>query len=502
MEKKKIGFASSFGFIMAAAGSAVGLGNLWGFPYKTSANGGAAFVLLYIACVLFIGVTAMICEIFLGKRSSANPITAYKKISPKIGWFGLVAIVIPVVIMCYYSVLGGYTVRFAGASLLKNAASFSEFAANPITVSVCTLIFMGMSLFVVMSGVKGGIEKASKVLMPTLFLILVGIVIFALCQGKGVAEGLAYYLKPDFSEITFSSVLAAMGQAFYSLSIGMGALIVYGSYAGREINILKSTAMICIFDTLVALLSGLAIFPSLFHYVAETGVAAEKLGMGGVGLMFQTLPMVFNDMGVVGHVVSFFFFVMIIIAAITSVISLMEVASQFVIQKFHMARKKAAILVAVPAFIAAVFVGLSLGKSISGSTDMTVFGYDYLSFLDIVSNTVLMPVCAFISCITVGWLIGTKKATNEIEKLGTPLGWFKNIFVLMVKFITPALILIIEIFGLIDLIAPKTNGVRTFSPNGLGVVLTSYGLVVLCAIVYLFFFKNVETGCNDDEVTE
>ena len=266
MEKKKVGFASGIGFILAAAGSAVGLGNLWGFPYKTSQNGGAAFVLIYVACVLLIGFVTMLSEIYLGRRAQANPMTAYKMIHKNLGWCGLVAIVIPAFIICYYSVLGGWTTKYALNSFSGNAGIVGTFSVNTGEVILYTAIFLVLSMMIIMGGVKDGIEKASKVLMPVLFLILVAIAVYALTLGSGVREGLSFYLKPDFSGITFKSVLVAMGQAFYSLSLGMGIMITYGSYTGKEVNLVRSTAMICIFDTLVALIAGLAIFPSVAHF--------------------------------------------------------------------------------------------------------------------------------------------------------------------------------------------------------------------------------------------
>lgn len=494
MEKKQNGFASGLGFVLAAAGSAVGLGNLWGFPYKTHANGGAAFVLVYIACVLFIGVITMTCEIFIGRRAKANPVTAFKKVHPAIGWFGVLAVIIPAFIACYYSVLGGYTVRFAVNSFSGNAGTFVSFASSEHLVILFTAIFIAMALFVVMAGVKGGIEKASKILMPALFLILLGTVIFSLCLGEGVKEGLAFYLKPDFSKLSGAGILAAMGQAFYSLSLGMGAMVAYGSYTGKKISIVKSTGMICLFDTMVALLAGFAIFPAVYHYTATTGLDVESFQ--GVGLMFQTLPLVFEDLGVIGKVISFFFFAMIVIAAVTSVISLLEVVCQFVIQKFRVSRKKAVSVLALICFAVSVPVGISLGQVLAGKEDAIVlFGQNLLDLFDIITNTVLMPVCAFFSCITVGWILGPKKVTKEMAEDGQKLGFFRPIFTFMVKYVTPLLILAIEIFGVYELIFPK----GVFSADGLGIALSAYGLLGIGVILYFVFFKNKATGTNADE---
>jgi NSS family neurotransmitter:Na+ symporter len=495
-QTKKRGFTSGIGFVLAAAGSAVGLGNLWGFPYKTAENGGAAFVFLYIACVLLIGAVTMICEIFIGRRSQANPITAFKKINKNIGWVGLVAIIVPLIITCYYSVLGGYTVKFAVNSFWGNANNLASFAGSEWQVILFTLIFIALALIVVMAGVKGGIEKASKVLMPALFLLLVAVVIFVLCLGEGVKEGLAYYLIPDFSKVTWQSVLAAMGQAFYSLSLGMGAMIVYGSYTGKEINVVKSTGMICIFDTCVALLAGMAIFPAVYHFATVEGVNMSELDLNGLMLMFETLPKVFESIGYLGNIIEFLFFAMVIIAAITSVISIMEVASQFVIQKFKMKRKIATLIVAIIALCVSIPIGISLGHLLNGSSAMQIFGMDWLTFFDTVTNTVLMPVCAMLSCVAVGWLIGPKQAIKELEEDGNKFGVFKKVVAIMMKFVVPVLIGVIEVFGIITLIFP--NGV--FDINGLGVALVSYAIFGLLVAIYFLFLKKKETGTNLDEL--
>lgn len=495
-QNKKGGFASGIGFILAAAGSAVGLGNLWAFPYKTAENGGAAFVFLYILCVLLIGAVTMICEIFLGRRAQANPISAYKKINKNLGWIGLISIVVPTIIVCYYSVLGGYTVKFAVNSFSGNAGNLGAFAGKSWQVILFTAIFMLLALIVVMAGVKGGIEKASKILMPALFILLVAVVIFVLCLGEGVKDGLAYYLIPDFSKITFGSVLAAMGQAFYSLSLGMGSMIVYGSYTDKEINIVKSTAMVCVFDTFVALLAGLAIFPAVFHFSAVEGIDTSTLDLNGIMLMFETLPKVFESIGFFGKAIEFFFFAMVSIAAVTSVISIMEVASQFVIQKFKISRKIAAAVIAAITFFISIPVSISLGYLLSGTAQMTIFGLDWLSFLDTVTNTVFMPICAFLSCISVGWFIGSKQTLYELKADGNNFGKLESFIGIMMRYIVPALIAVIEIFGVIDLIFPA----GAFSLNGLGIVLVSYALFGILIAVYFLFLRNTETGTNADEL--
>lgn len=486
MAKKENSFASGIGFILAAAGSAIGLGNLWAFPYKTAKNGGAAFVFIYVACVILIGFVTMLTEIYIGKRAHANTITSFKEINKNLGWIGAVAIAIPFFITCYYSVLGGWTVKFALNSFSGNAGILPQFSANTGEVVLFTAIFVILALTIIAAGVQGGIEKMSKVLMPALFVILIGVVVYSLCLGEGVKEGLEFYLKPDFSGITFSSVLAAMSQAFYSLSLGMGIMISYGSYAGKEINIVKSTGMICIFDTLVALLAGLAIFPAVAHFDP-----ALLDGSKSIGLIYIILPDVFASMGAVGQIVSFFFFSMVAIAAITSIMSLYEVCTQFVLQKFRLNRKKATVAVGVITFAVAVPIAVSLGRvAINGESGPSVFGLDYLTFLDEITNTVLMPVCALLGCVCVGWIIKPRKAITEMRTGATVVPrWLEKLYPVFVKFITPALILVVEVAGVINEI----------KDGNIPVVVVAYGLIVVSAVVYFIFLRNSYTGTNKDE---
>lgn len=508
--KKRNGFGGGIGFILAAAGSAIGLGNLWSFPYKTSANGGAAFVITYIISSIIIGVIVMIAELYIGKRAQANPITAYKKANKKFGWLGIFAILIPFIIVCYYSVLGGYTVKFTLNSFAPNMSqTILPFVGNIGDVILFTAIFIVLAVIVVMGGVKGGIEKAAKVLMPALFVILIGIAIYSLCMGEGVAEGLNFYLNPNFAELGFEGILAAMSQAFFSLSLGMGIMVSYGSYAGNNIKVGKSVSMIVIFDTIVALLAGLAIFPAVYHYQAVNPGAT--LETSGILLMFQTMPMVFETMGAFGQIMSLFFFAMVVIAALTSVISLMEVATQFIIQKFKVSRKKAILLIALVAFVISIPIGISLGKELNGDLSMQIFGMNWLDFLDSVTNVVLMPLGALGACIALGWFAfkGEKKTdrfnpkylNKALEKDGLKLGWFGKVFAVMVKYITPLLIVVVEVFGVIGFIAPVNDaGVRTFNANGLGIVLTAYGICAIAIAVYFIFFRKGDTGCNADEL--
>ena len=504
--KKKNGFASGFGFILAAAGSAVGLGNIWGFPYKTAKYGGAAFVFVYILCVLFIGSIALVAEIYLGRRSQANTVTAFKKVKKGFGWVGLLVCLIPVFIACYYSVLGGWTLRFAMNSFQSvpeagNAVSFGPFISNPYEPVIYTIIFLALAALIIMGGIKGGIEKASKVLMPILFFIVVAVAIYSLTLGEGVEKGLEFYLVPKFENLTFDGVIAAMGQAFYSLSLGMGIMVAYGSYTGKEIKIGKSIAMISIFDTLVAILAGLAIFPAVGALAPELFAPENSGSLGGVGLVYSVLPMIFERMGDIGQFISFFFFAMIVIAAVTSVISLVETGVQFVIQKFKAPRKIATLAVCGLCCLVSIPVAWSVGGAFDGS--ILVFGYDILTFMDDMTNVVLMPIGAFCSCFAIGWLMDSKvtfkpKATlRMLTNDGLELHpVFGNIFAVMVKYVTPVLILFIEVVGVLTRVVPALGGDLHF--------LFTIGFAVLLAVisivVYFIAFYKKDTGTNVDEL--
>lgn len=455
MQSKKVGFTSGLGFIMAAAGSAIGF-------------------------------ITMLTEIYIGRRAQANPVTAFKSIHKNIGWMGVVAVVIPAFITCYYSVLGGWTLKFTLHSFQGNAGIIENFSTNTFEVIAFTALFVFLALAVIAAGVQSGIERMSKVLMPVLFVILVGVVIYSLTLGSGVREGLLFYLNPDFSGLTFSSVLSAMGQAFYSLSLGMGIIVTYGSYTNRETDLVRATAMICIFDTVVALLAGLAIFPAVAHFNPSL-----LDGSQGVALMYIILPEVFDSMGTAGKFVSFFFFAMVSIAALTSIMSLYEVCTQFVLQKFRFNRKRSTAVIGVLCLIVSIPIGISLGRvAILGEGSPALFGLDWLTFFDEVTNTVLMPVCAFFGCLAVGWIIRPERALNDLRDFGTNVpGWLPPVYTTFVKFVTPALILVIEI-----------GGVRNEFGRGNGAVVYFALLLLLLSIaLYFAFFRNTYTGTNADE---
>lgn len=483
MNQKRPGFGTRIGFELAAAGSAVGLGNLWGFPYKTSANGGAAYLFVYLACILLVGAVAMLAEFTLGRRSRANTVSAYKAVSPGWGWLGLLAVVIPALIMCYYLVLGGYTVKYALGSFVGNAGNYERFAGNIGDVILHTAVFAVPAAAIVIAGVRDGIEKAAKLLLPTMLAILIGISCVSLLLGEGVQEGLAFYLKPDFAKLTGAGILSAMGQAFFSLSLGCGAMIAYGSYSGKKVDLVHSTVVVCVLDGLLTFLSGLAIFPALFHYAAVSGETLSELGMGGAGLMFITLPMVFEDMGLAGQIISLLFFTMTAIAALTSFISILEVVTQFLIQRHKLARTRAVSIGLLSCLALSIPVGISLGMDVNGVETFKIFGHNLLELLDGVTNTLLMPLCALCACLAVGWKLPKSER-------------FQGFTGVMVKIVTPILIVVILVFGAVDMLYPAGRG---FSADGFGMLMTALGVVVLTILAYFLLLKNRDTGSNLDE---
>ena len=505
MEERK-GFGSTFGFLMAAVGSAVGLGNIWGFPNKMGANGGFTFLIIYLILAALCGFVVMVGELALGRKTGRGVVSAYQVLSKRFKWLGWLGIIAPFLILSFYCALGGYCVKYVvlnvgnifGAGFGNNGLASGEVFGNMLTNQlesvIYGLIFVLLTLIIVMGGVSSGIEKFCSIGMPCLFFMLV-IVIIRACTLPGAVDGLKYMFVPGWAvehgviekAPSVIKVLSnAGGQMFFSLSLGMGIMITYGSYTGKEVNLVRSTAMVCVFDTVVALLAGLAIFPSVAHFDPSL-LGSSK----GVALMFIILPQVFESMGSVGQVVSFAFFVMVDIAAITSVVSLIEVVTQFVIQKFHVHRKRAALVVACVCFVVSIPIGISLGHvAILEESSPALFGLDWLTFFDEVTNTVLMHVCALFSCIVVGWLITPKRAVAEIEAEGTHMaGWLKKVYAVMIRFVTPALILIVEIGGLQSEIAA----------GNVAVIVFAYALVALCVVAYFAFFRNRDTGTNADE---
>ena len=485
MEQKKQGFGSKIGFILAAAGSAVGLGNIWRFPYLVGRHGGGAFVLVYLLSVLLLGTVVMIAEMFIGKRAQRDIVNSYGKANKWLKWVGLLGVMVPFIISTYYAVIGGWASGYAVEYVINSnaiaqggaGAAFSSFISDPVRSILFFALFLVAAILIVCGGVQKGIEKAGKILMPALFVLLIAVIIAAMClpgkgEGQTVVDGLTFYLgKFDFEALGWNGVIAAMGQAFFSLSLGMGVMIAYGSYTGKDINIGKSALTVCGLDTLVALLAGFAIFPAMF----ATGNSA-LVSEAGAGLMFIALPEVFAAMGTAGNFVGFMFFVLVIFAAITSLISLIEVVSQYTLEKYHWSRAKATSVFGGIIGLIGLFVCLSQGR-----TKYNLFGFDLLTYFDEVTNVVIMPILAFFACITVGYIIKPKNVMKELEEMGSSFKGQK-FWLAMTMSVTPALVLIVLIMGIIDKFPyfadPKKGGLNY------GYVLGGAAVLIVLSILW------------------
>lgn len=440
-------WASNIGFILAAAGSAVGLGNVWKFPYLAGANGGGAFVVLYLLMIVAIGFVIMLGEMAIGRSTHLSAVGAYKKINEKWAFVGIIGVIVGFCILSFYSVIGGWVLNyigkyFTGGIVGSEAAEyFGSFISSTTAPIVWHFIFMLMCCIIVLKGISGGIEKASKFMMPALFILLIGVVIRSVTL-DGAIEGIKFFLKPDFSKVTMSTVMAAMGQAFFSLSLGMGAIITYGSYLGREENLEKNALIIPAIDTGVAMLSGLAVLPAVFSFGFEPTT--------GPSLMFITLPSVFDAMPF-GQFFGILFFMLILFAALTSAISLLEVVVSFMIDNFKIGRKKATIGISIALFLVGVPCSLANGPM----KDFLILGYNFFDFMSFLAESVLMPLGALLMCIFIGYVWGVDNITEEITSGGKYKFVFRKFFIVMIKYIAPVLILFIWLnaIGILPVIA-------------------------------------------------
>ena len=440
MSEKRSSFSGNIGFILAAAGSAVGLGNLWRFPYLAAQYGGGIFLLVYLVLVFTFGFSLLVLEIAIGRKTKVSSITAYEKLNKKFGWMGVLSLLIPVIILPYYSVIGGWVIKYMTIYLTgqgKAAADsgfFSGFIGQTASPLLMFFIYITLTTIVVAFGVEKGIERVSKFMMPILILITIGIAIFV-ATIPGAGEGIKYYLLPDFSKFSFKTLCAAMGQLFYSLSIAMGIMIAYGSYVKDDINLNQSVTHIQVFDTLVAFLSGMMIVPAVYIFSGEEGLAT-----GGAGLMFKTLPMVFDAMPM-GNFVGGAFFILVFFAALTSSISLMEAIVSMFMDKFKLTRMKAVIIVYVITLILGVPSALGYGIW----SHITVLGMDFLTFFDYISNSVMMPILAIATCVLAGWFMNLKDIEDEITKNGEEFKR-RSVFRVMIKYVAPVFLFIILVF--------------------------------------------------------
>ncbi|MGM0603347.1 MAG: sodium-dependent transporter [Bacillota bacterium] len=435
-------WTSKFGFILAASGSAIGLGNIWRFPYITGTNGGAAFLLIYITAILFIGYPILISEMSIGRKTARNPIGAFKKLAPDTPWWlvGALGVLSGFVILSYYSVVAGWGMAYAVKSIggFADGADFAALFGSHISGTASPIlwhaVFMFLTVAVIGAGVVNGIQKVVKILMPMLFLIIF-LLIFRSITLEGALEGLIFYLKPDLSAVNLQTFIDAISQAFFTLSLGMGAIITYGSYLSENDSINESAGYVIFFDTAVAFLAGFAIFPAVFALGFDPAA--------GPGLTFITLPAVFAKMPL-GALFSFLFFILLTIAALTSSISMLEVVVAFLVDEYGWNRKKASYFMGILIF----FVGLPPLLGYSSFSNFRFLGMDVLDTYDWFSNVIFLPTGGLLTSIFVGYYWGSKNAVEEANKNSR----FKigSIYKFLIRYIVPTAILIIISLSLIN----------------------------------------------------
>lgn len=454
MEKKANHFSGQIGFVLAAAGSAVGVGNLWRFPYLAAKDGGGLFLIVYLALVLTFGFTLLCSDIAIGRRTKKSAIGAYAEMAPKWKFLGILTFLVPVLIMTYYAVIGGWITKYAVTFLTGRTAAaaqdgyFTAFISSPVSPVVYALAFMGVTALIVYNGVQGGIEKVSRSMMPLLLVLVVVIAGFSLTLGSTDAagqtrtglQGLVYYLTPHTQGLTVGRflqiLLDAMSQLFFSLSVSMGIMITYGSYVKPEVDLNKAVSQIELFDTGVALLAGAMIIPAVYVFSGTEGMSA------GPSLMFVSLPKVFAAMGKAGTVVGILFFVTAIFATLTSCISVLESITANVMEIFHIARKKAVLILTV-IYLAASGV-IALGYSVfyleiplpNGSVGQL------LDLMDYISNSVMMPFIALLSTLLIGWIVTPDYVIDEIQRGGRNFRR-KKLYRVMIRYIAPVMMLVL-----------------------------------------------------------
>ena len=425
-------FSGKIGFVLAAAGSAVGLGNLWRFPYLAAKYGGGIFLLVYIILAVTFGFALMTAEVALGRKTGLSVSGAFKKLNKKWAFLGYISASVPIIILPYYSVIGGWVTKyietyFTGQGTAAAGADyFGGFISQTWQPIFWFGIFVLITALIVFFGVEKGIERVSKFMMPILVILSIGIAIFVITR-PGSSAGLKYYLIPDFSKFSSTTILAAIGQLFYSMSLAMGIMITYGSYMKKDVDLEKSVHQIEYFDTGFALIAGLMIVPGVAVY---SGV--ENLDSSGPALMFQVLPQVFDNMPM-GHLIGGLFFILVLFAALTSSISLMETVVSIFQDKLKISRRLLVVLVTIGTF--AIGLLSSLGFGPLSFIEPLGAGTSLLDFFDFISNSVIMPIVALLTCIFVGYVIKTKAISDEV-KISSKFHWEK-LFVVMVKYIAP-----------------------------------------------------------------
>lgn len=438
-------FSSRLGFVLAAAGSAVGLGNIWRFPYLAAKYGGGTFLLIYLLLAITFGFALMVAEIAIGRKTGLSAIGAFKVLDKRFKFLGVLAAIVPIIIFPYYCVIGGWVIKYFTVFVSGNivAASgdtfFSSFIGKTGEPIGWLLLFIAITAIIVFLGVEKGIENVSKFMMPVLVILTVGIAAYALTI-DGAMEGLIYYIKPNIKDFSVKTVLAAMGQLFYSMSLAMGIMVTYGSYMKKDNHLERSVRQIEIFDTGIAFFAGLMIVPAVFAFSGGDKSALNA----GPGLMFVTLPKVFNDMPM-GGIIGTVFFVLVFFAALTSAISLMETIVSILLDKFHWSRRFSTGLVAVGALIVGIPSSLGFGVW----SHITAAGMSILDTFDFISNSVLMPIVALCTCIFIGFFIGPKVIIDEVKVTDNTFKGEK-LFTIMIKWIAPICLVAILISSILS----------------------------------------------------
>lgn len=451
MTQNRDGFSSKFGIVAAAAGSAIGLGNIWKFPYITGQNGGGAFLLVYLVCILLIGLPILISEMLIGRRSKTNAVDSFSTLSGLKAWKipGALAMGTSFFILAFYGVVAGWTLKyihltavggFAGKTPDEIGGIFVNFITSPVSPVIYQIIFMTLTGIVVLAGVKNGIEKASKILMPFLLVIIIILNVRAITL-DGASEGLKFLFYPDFSKLTKGGVLEALGHAFFTLSLGMGIMLTYGSYIKKDISLGATAIQVGAADTIIALLAGIAIFPAVFAFNIEPA--------SGPGLVFITLPNIFNQMAG-GVFFEMIFFILLAVAALTSTVSLLEVTVAYVSEDSKLNRKKSTFLVVLSLIIIGAIFSLSMSPT-SVFSKISIHNMNLFDFADYLTANWMLPLVALSVSIFTGWIMKRKDVEDEITSGGKFSGKFLNLFYVMIKFVTPILIAIVFLNKVIGL---------------------------------------------------